>query len=285
MAQDRERPGEDRQLLDHFREKVATSCRILAQHGLVQGSTGHVSQRVPGTDDILIRGRPHVDKGLRFTEPSSIIRVGPDALPVGDTHGVSRVAEIYLHTEVYKRRPEVNSVIHAHPPGALLCTINNVPLRPMFGGFSPPARAIAESGVPIYDRSITLHTLEETVPMLDLMGNHDLILLSRHGILVCGRSVEEATSRALNLELLARMCWMATPHSEPGEILDVDKEEFARRDRASAEARAAGRNLRAEMTPGGAAAGEGGDGGWTYLTALLEAGPAQFDDIGMGFRF
>src|SRR5205823_3523148 len=107
MARVAEDAHVDRYQLDHFREVIATSCRILAQHGLVTGSTGHVSHRVPGSDDILVRGRPHVDKGLRFAEPSSIIRVGPDAQPVGDTTGVARVSEIYLHTEVYKRRPDV----------------------------------------------------------------------------------------------------------------------------------------------------------------------------------
>src|SRR6266550_9215960 len=97
-------PQSDRYQLDHLREIIATSCRILAQHGLVTGSTGHVSHRVPGTDDILVRGRPHVDKGLRYAEPHSIIRVDSNAKPVGDTEGVARVSEIYLHTETYKRR-------------------------------------------------------------------------------------------------------------------------------------------------------------------------------------
>lgn len=273
MAQLRDETRVDGQILDYFREQVATSCRILAQHGLVTGSTGHVSRRVPDTDDILIRGRPHVDKGLRFAEPSSIIRVGPDALPVGDTHGVRRVAEIYLHTEVYKRRPGVNAVIHAHPPGALLCTINNVPLRPIFGGFAPQSMRMAAAGVPLYERSITLHTLEETIPMLDVMGDKDVILLSRHGILVTGRSVEEATSRAIALESLARLNWLASLHGDPGEILDVDKGEFARRARVDAEARARGDG------------GEERGGGWANLTALIESGATQFDDVGLGFRF
>jgi ribulose-5-phosphate 4-epimerase/fuculose-1-phosphate aldolase len=273
----------DRYQLDHLREIIATSCRILAQHGLVTGSTGHVSHRVPGSDDILVRGRPHIDRGLRFAEPSSIIRVDSDAKPVGDTAGVARVSEIYLHTEVYKRRPEVNAVIHAHPPGAVLCTINNIPLRPIFGGFNPGAARMAENGVPIYERAITLQTIEETLPMLDTMGDKNVILLSRHGILVTGRSVEEATSRALSLEMLARMNWIATRNGDPGEILDVDKEEFTRRERVTAEARAAGRNRYAELHPG--ATGDEGRTNWPYLVALLESGALHFDDIGMGFRF
>lgn len=270
MAQAREVVQEDRQLLDHFREQVATSCRILAQHGLVKGSTGHVSRRVPGTNDILMRGRPRADKGLRFAEPTSIIRVGEDARPVGDTHGVSRVSEIYLHTEVYKRRPEVNAVIHAHPPGALLCTINGVQLRPIFGGYQPPGMRMAADGVPIYDRSITLHTLEETTPMLDVMGNNDTILLSRHGVLVTGRSVEEATSRAITLETLCRLNWLARLQGDPGEISNVDRQEWDRRARVAAE---------------GGRRGEDDDRSWSHYVALLETGALYYDDVGLGFRF
>jgi len=83
MTETIEATREDRHLLDHYRELVATSCRILAQHGLVSGSTGHVSRRIPGSADILVRGRPHVDRGLRFAEPDSIIRVdaGRSATP------------------------------------------------------------------------------------------------------------------------------------------------------------------------------------------------------------
>lgn len=272
--QTREAVAEDRGYLDFLREQVAASCRILAQHGLVKGSTGHVSTRVPGTNDILIRGRPHVDKGLRFAEPSCVIRVGEDARPVGDTHGVSRVSEIYLHTEVYKRRPGINAVIHAHPPGALLCTIAGIELRPIFGGFEPGGMRMAEEGVPEYDRSITLHTLEETTPMLDLMGEKDVILLSRHGTLVTGRSVQEATGRAITFETLCRLNWLANLAGDPGQIKDIDKEEFARRVRVAAESR-------------GRDGGDGDErgGAWNYLMALLESGTVHFDDVGLGFRF
>jgi ribulose-5-phosphate 4-epimerase/fuculose-1-phosphate aldolase len=278
MTETMEATREDRHLLDHYREMGATSCRILAQHGLVSGSTGHVSRRIPGSADILVRGRPHVDRGLRFAEPDSIIRVDADARPVGDTHGVARVSEIYLHTEVYKRRPEVNAVIHAHPPASLLCTINNVPLRPIFGGFNPGGMRMAIEGVPIYERTITLHTLEETNPMLDLMGNKNVILLARHGILVSGRSVGEATSRAIQLELHARLNWLANLQGDPGEVPEIDRQEFARRAQRDP---VDGRNA---MHPGGFADRSDEGGSWAYLTTLLEAGPMFLEPPG-GFRF
>src|SRR5687767_5947291 len=99
---------------NELREKVALACRILAQHGLVKGSTGHVSARVPGRDEIVVRGRPKLDRGLRFAEPDSIIHVGLDGKVVGQPREVKRVGEIYIHTELYRRRPEINAVIHAH---------------------------------------------------------------------------------------------------------------------------------------------------------------------------
>jgi ribulose-5-phosphate 4-epimerase/fuculose-1-phosphate aldolase len=253
--------------IEELREKVALSCQILAQHGLVKGSTGHVSTREPGTDNILIRGRPDVDRGLRFAESASVMRVGiDDAQPVGDNAGVNRIGEIYLHTDVYKYRPDVNAVIHAHPPGVLLCTMNQVKLRPIFSGYEPGAMRIAlYDEAPVFDRSITLHTAEETSPFLDLMANHNMCLMTGHGIVVTGRSVEEATSRALTLEHLARLNWLAHLGGGAPDISDVDKAEWHRRDRVSRS--------------------DGGGGGWAGLLATLEHGGFKVDSIGLGFNF
>ncbi len=281
MARAVEATNEDPRVLDHLREKVATSCRILAQHAIVKGSMGHVSTRVPGTNDILVRGRPPVDKGLRFAEPSCVIRVGPDAKPVGATRGVKRVSEIYLHTEVYKRRPEVNAVVHAHAPWVRLCTICNIPLRPIFYEAGPYNMLM--DGIPLYPRAITLHTFEETIPALDVMGNSNVCLLSRHGVIVAGRSVEEVTTKLIALEDLARNNWLAALHGDVGDIPDEDKAEFSRRAVLSAEARELG--LPDELHPGGFDDEPGErDGGWTYYKALLESGTLYVNDSGLGLR-
>ncbi len=266
--------------LDRLREQVAMACRILAQHRIVKGTMGHVSTRVPGTDDILIRGRPLVDPGLRFAEPSSIIRVGPDARPIGATRGVKRVSEIYLHTELYQRRPEVNAVIHAHAPWVRMCTICSVPLRPIFYEAQPIGMLI--DGLPLYKRSITLHTREETLPMLEVMGDRDICLLNRHGVVVAGRSVEDATHRLIELEHAARVNWMAAVFGDVGEIPEEDQAEWRARRVLAAEARA--RGLPDELHPGG----DDDDGRserdspWTYYAALLDSGTLYVDDSGLG---
>jgi 3,4-dihydroxyphthalate decarboxylase len=277
VAQTAEETKQDREVLEHLRDKVATACRILAQHTIVKGSMGHVSTRVPGTDDALVRGRPAVDKGLRFAEPASIIRVGPDAQPVGATYGVKRVSEIYLHTELYKRRPEVNAVIHAHAPWVRLCTINNIPLRPIY--YEAPPYNMLMAGIPVYPRSITLQRLDETLPALDTMGNKDVCLLSRHGVIVAGRSVEEVVGRMITLEDLARNNWMAALQGELDDIPEEDKGVFAGRRVDQAERLA--RGLPDTLHPGGFDGGGEREGLWEYYKALLDSGTLYVNDSGL----
>jgi ribulose-5-phosphate 4-epimerase/fuculose-1-phosphate aldolase len=280
MAQTESTTAEQRDQLDQLREKVAMACRILAQHAIVKGTMGHVSTRVPGTNDILIRGRPPVDPGLRFADPSSVIRVGPDARPIGATRGVKRVSEIFLHTEVYQRRPEVNAVIHAHAPWVRMCTICNVPFRPIFFEAQPISMLI--DGLPFYERSITLHSLEETLPMLEVMGDNDICLLNRHGVVVAGSSVEDATHRLIELEHAARVNWLAAIFGDVGELPAQDLAEWRGRRVLAAEALA--RGLPDELHPGG----DDDDGRtdrdtpWTYYAALLESGALHVNDSGLG---
>ena len=269
---------EDRYLNDHLREMVATSCQIIAQHRLAKGSTGHVSVRIPGTDDIWVRGRPNVDKGLRFAEASSIIRVNTKTgMPVGQTRGVSRVSEIFIHTEIMKARPDVNCVIHAHPPAAILCSINSVPLLPI----SNDVRGLAVGGVDFYPRAITLQAIEEVLPMIEMMGDKNAIVLDHHGTVVTGRSIEEATNRAIGFEVLARMNWTASLHG--GGIKDYIQEDLdtlEERRREAQEAAAQGRDRVEELHPGGIPGEPRNTGVWPYLVALLESGELYIDEIG-----
>ncbi len=62
--------------LDDLRHKVALSCRILAMLGMVKASLGHVSARIPGTEEMFIRCRAHEDIGLPFVKDEDIRR-GP----------------------------------------------------------------------------------------------------------------------------------------------------------------------------------------------------------------
>jgi ribulose-5-phosphate 4-epimerase/fuculose-1-phosphate aldolase len=192
--------------VQELREKVMLSCRILAMEGLVDDILGHVSVRIADADEMWIRCRSPEEEGVRYTTLDAIRRVdfdgkGPDK---GDQYHVPN--ELPIHGEIYKRRPPVGCVIHAHPKEALICGITELEFRPIFGAFTHMrAMRMALEGIPIFPRSYLVNRAELAAPMIEIMGDKSICLMKGHGITVAGKTVEEATVRALNFNTLARV--------------------------------------------------------------------------------
>jgi ribulose-5-phosphate 4-epimerase/fuculose-1-phosphate aldolase len=190
-----------------LRLKVAISCRILGMLGLVRDSTGHVSARIPGTNEMWIRCRGGDELGLEFTGLHNVRRVNFDG--EGPGLGTEHAApnETAIHGEIYKARPEVQAVVHAHPPYALLCGITGLEYRPVFGAFDPSALNIALKGVPIYPRAITITNPELGADLIKVMGDRDVVLMKGHGITVTAGTVEAATTQAIRFDQLSQIMW------------------------------------------------------------------------------
>lgn len=190
--------------LDELREKVAQSCRILAMEGLVDETLGHVSVRI-SDKEMLIRCRGEDENGVRYTTADMIRLVDFDGNG-DDLMGKYEVPkELPIHGEIYKRRPEVGCVIHAHPPAALICGISGIEFRPIFGAFNIPAMRLAQQGIPVFPRSYLVSRPELAIPMLEVMGDKPVCVMKGHGITVTGATVEEATVTALNFNTLAKV--------------------------------------------------------------------------------
>jgi ribulose-5-phosphate 4-epimerase/fuculose-1-phosphate aldolase len=202
-----------------MRETIATACRVLANEGLVEGILGHVSARTG--DGLLIRCRGPHERGLRYTTAEDIRDAG------GDTGEWKPPAELPIHTELYRRRPEAGAVVHAHPRSALLCGLAGIELRPVFGAFDIPALRLALRGVPRYERSVLITRAELAAEMLAAMGESTTCLLVGHGITVAGDTVEQVTVRAVALE---RLCWvslrLAQLGASPPPVPDADLAEL-----------------------------------------------------------
>ena len=191
--------------LDELKQTVALSCRILAMEGLVEGILGHVSARIAGSDEMVIRCRGEDEQGVFFTSEEAIRRVNFDGQG-SDLAGRYEVPkELPIHGELYKLRPDVRCVIHAHPPAALICGITELDLRPIFGAFNIPAMRMALEGIPVFPRAVLISKPELAADMIEEMGQKDICVLRGHGVTVTGRTVEEATVRALDFNTLARV--------------------------------------------------------------------------------
>ncbi|HSE89802.1 MAG TPA: class II aldolase/adducin family protein [Candidatus Binatia bacterium] len=189
---------------EELRGKVAVSCRILAMEGLVDEILGHVSARITGANEMWIRCRSPEEEGVRYTTVDAIQRVDFDGKGAqkGEQHQVPN--ELPIHGEIYKNRPEVGCVIHAHPKEALICGITELEFRPIFGAFNIQAMRMALEGIPVFPRSYLVTRPELAAPMIEIMGEKSICLMKGHGITVTGNTVEEATVRALNFNTLAK---------------------------------------------------------------------------------
>jgi ribulose-5-phosphate 4-epimerase/fuculose-1-phosphate aldolase len=215
--------------LAELRHKVATSMRILGAQGLVRDINGHVSARIPGSDEMFIRCRGGDERGLLYTDVGHVRRL--DFNGTGPGLGGDHMAplELPIHGEIYKARPEVQAVVHAHPYASVVCGILGIEFRPIYGAYDPSGLAIAAQGVPVYPRAVLINRPELGADLIGAMGARNLVLMKGHGITVVGPSVEAATLLALRLENLASMLLdVARMGREAPSISQEDMDAFRR---------------------------------------------------------
>ncbi len=181
----------DRQLAT----KVALSCKILAMEGHGDITLGHVSARVESTEDIYMKPR---GLGLEDILPDDVIVIDLDGEKVAGKR--ERHSEYPIHTEIYRLRSDVNCVIHTHPPYSTAFAASTQKLRPV------SHEGVLFDEVPIFTNTTQLIVKQEQgSDLARTIGSHKAVLMRNHGIVVVGKSVEEATVYAVMLEKAARM--------------------------------------------------------------------------------
>jgi len=255
--------------LDELKIKAALAHRVLTMTGSMGDTTGHVMVRIPGTNEFLYRCRnDRNDVSPAYCTPRSMHRV---ALDSGDpldplVEGYRVSGERFIGLTVMNARPEVNCVIHAHPPAQVLCSITGVEIQSIVGSQNWVGSFLARPGIGVYPRSLTIinHVLGQA--MLRVMGNRDVVLLHGHGNVVAGRSVEEATVKAVRVENLARLCWqLAVQQRSNQPVWEVPWEDW--------DDMTSGVGMREALEAQGLAeASLGESGSWDYYVQMLRDG-------------
>jgi ribulose-5-phosphate 4-epimerase/fuculose-1-phosphate aldolase len=205
-----------------LRDLVARSCRILGKLNLTKEPSGHVSARVPGSDRIFIKARGPEESGLRFVTADDIITVDFAGKKVAGPDGLESPQEVFIHTWLYRARPDVQCVVHVHPSRVVLFTICNKPLLPLFGAYDPSALRLVVNGLASYPRSITVSSEKLGEEFARAMGDKQACLMRGHGITTAGTSVEEATLAAIKLNEVAEINYGASLLGKPEPISQED---------------------------------------------------------------
>jgi L-fuculose-phosphate aldolase len=208
--------------LSPLRELVARSCRILGKLNLTKEPSGHVSARVEGTDRVLIKARGPEESGLRFVTAEDIITVDMAGTKIEGADGLETPQEVFIHTWLYRARPDVQCVVHVHPLTVVLFTICNKPLLPLFGAYDPSSLRLLMEGLATYPRSITVSNETLGEEFAGAMGEKPACLMRGHGITTAGSGIEEATLTAIKLNELAEVNYRASLLGKPEPISQED---------------------------------------------------------------
>lgn len=186
--------------LYELKKKVALACRVLGNAGIAD-YLGHVSARIPRTNQVLIRGRGLEAGSMLATSPREILAVTLDGKPLTRTPTLMPPIETPIHTRILRARRDVASVVHVHAPTPVAFAVADLPILPIFN----QGMELAAEGIPVYPRNGLVATPERGDEVAATLGSKMSCILFAHGIVTVGRSVEEATVRALRLETIARM--------------------------------------------------------------------------------
>jgi L-fuculose-phosphate aldolase len=175
-------------------EALAAACRILAKEGHESGLAGQLTARGPrpGTWWTLQFGY-----GFEEATAKRMVLVDEDLKPL---RGGRPNPGVRFHVWIYRKRPDVQAIIHTHAPfaSALSCTSFSLKTIHMDTAMLHGTAHLPEwPGVPVAD--------DEGRIISGALGEAKTILLANHGLLAAGASVEEATYLAVFFERAARM--------------------------------------------------------------------------------
>ena len=214
--------------LDEMKREVALGSRILGLTGLAAGirsSMGHVSLRDP--DDpgrFVVKGRGYPIDVLNRMRPENMVVCDLDGRLLDGPPGVVQCNEVMIHACALKARPDVNSVVHVHPPFSVMLTVLDIPIVPLV----LEGVRLVRKPLPVYRRTALITSAEHGRDMARALGRESAVNLLGHGVTTVGKNMEEAVSNAWQLEHQAQMNYYARSIAGAGhaQIPDELIEEF-----------------------------------------------------------
>ncbi len=201
-----------------LRQEMVRVGQLLHLRGYVAATDGNMTVRLG--DDRLLVTPSGVSKG--FMQPDQMILTDLEGRPPGAAAGAAArpSAELRLHLEAYRQRPDVRAVVHAHPP---LCTALTV------AGLSLEACVIPEvvmtlGTIPTVPYA-TPTTAEGPERARQWLRTRDALLLDRHGTLTLGQTLFEAY---LKLEKMEHTAQIIIAAHQLGRVTTLTPEQMAK---------------------------------------------------------
>jgi L-fuculose-phosphate aldolase len=168
--------------------------------GFVASNDGNITVKL--NDNELLTTPTGVSKG--FMNVDMIIKVDLNGKVISGNSKYKPSSEVKMHLEVYKERPDVKSVVHAHPPFATSFAVAGIALNKCV----LPEAILVIGSVPTAVYGLP-STMEIPDSIREYIKTSDAILLANHGSLTLGSDLLNAYHKLETLELTASIVWKA----------------------------------------------------------------------------
>ena len=203
-----------------LKKEICEVGHKLYAQGMVAANDGNISVKISPREYLCTP--TGVSKGA--LTPDMIIKVDENGKKLEGTLNPS--SEIKMHMRVYKERPDVNAVVHAHPPIATAFTVADIELDQ----YILPEAVLTIGEVPTCDYG-TPSTMEIPDSLEPYIQNHDAFLLRNHGALTVGCNLNKAMFVMEEVEFNAKICKYAMelgavheiPNNQLKKLMDLRK--------------------------------------------------------------
>jgi len=175
-----------------IKEQLIVAGKVLVDQGQDDFTRGHISFRLPDDPNLFFMKAHSI--GLDEITMANILTIDLEGNVFAGT--ARRHSEVYIHSEIFKARPDVNCVIHTHPTFSIALSATGRGLK----CYSQPG-ALFHQALGIYDDTIALirsHAMGAGVARA--LGDGRGVLLKNHGVVLTGATIAEAVIATLMLE-------------------------------------------------------------------------------------
>jgi ribulose-5-phosphate 4-epimerase/fuculose-1-phosphate aldolase len=193
--------------LAQLKENFVTACRILLNEGVSEAAF-NVSCRLPGG---MMMATP-------VTSPTLVTVDNIDIFPIAQ-----RGASFKAHPAIYEVRPDVNAIVHVHPPYTVAFSTLNEEFRP-----------IHHYGTPFHGKLSVFRSPGQTGSddradeIAQQLGNNRVILQQGHGSIAVGKDLKEALLLTLYIEEACKTLAIARQMGTPEYLSLEDSEKISK---------------------------------------------------------
>lgn len=199
-----------------IKQELIVAGKVLVAQGQDDFTRGHISFRLPD-DPKLFFMKAH-SLGLDEITPRNILTIDLDGKVVAGT--ARRHSEVFIHSEIFKARRDVNCVIHTHPTHSIALSATGRTLK----CYSQPGALFYEALGTYTDTINLIRSPAMGAGVARALGRGRAVLLKNHGVVVTGATIAEAVIGTIMLEngamvqLLAEAAGEVAPEFSPADI-------------------------------------------------------------------